>query len=88
MLLEANACGVPVAAFPVTGPKFIVREGVNGCLDTDLRAAALRALSVSRIACREFAAGYSWEACTRQFLGNLAINHAAVPVAHSFPIRG
>ena len=88
VLLEANACGVPVAAFPVTGPQFIVREGVNGCLDKDLRAAALRALSVSRITCREVAAGYSWQTCTRQFLGNLALNHAAVPVGRVYPIRG
>ncbi len=74
VLLEAMACGVPVAAFPVTGPQYLVRDGVNGCLDTDLRSAALRALTVSRVACRDFAAGYSWEACTRQFLDNLAIN--------------
>lgn len=74
VLLEANACGVPVAAFPVTGPKYIVREGVNGCLDDNLQTAALRALSVPRAACRDFAGGYSWEVCTRQFLGNLALN--------------
>lgn len=73
-LLEANACGVPVAAFPVTGPKYIVREGVNGCLDDNLRDAALRALSVPRAACRDFAGGCSWEVCTRQFLDNLALN--------------
>lgn len=76
VLLEANACGVPVAAFPVTGPKYIVREGINGCLDADLRAAVLRALLISRTACRQYAANYSWEACTRQFLSNLAINRA------------
>lgn len=76
VLLEANACGVPVAAFPVTGPKYLVREGVNGCLDTDLQAAALRALAVSRATCRAFAAQYSWETCTGQFFDNLAINAA------------
>jgi glycosyltransferase involved in cell wall biosynthesis len=88
VLLEANACGVPVAAFPVTGPQYLVREGINGCLDTDLRAATLRALNLSRTACRETAAGYSWEACTRQFLGNLVRNHAAAPVARACPVRG
>jgi len=88
VLLEANACGVPVAAFPVTGPQYLIREGVNGCLDTDLKAAALRALSLSRTACREAAAGYSWETCTRQFLGNLALNHAESPVPRACPIRG
>jgi len=88
VLLEANACGVPVAAFPVTGPQYLVREGGNGCLDTDLKAAALRALALSRTACREAVAGYSWEACTRQFLGNLIVNPAAAPVARICPVRG
>ncbi len=74
VLLEAMACGVPVAAFPVTGPKYIVQEGMNGCLDTDLRSAALRALTVSRTDCRAFASGYSWEVCTRQFFNNLVPN--------------
>ncbi|MGD9948736.1 MAG: glycosyltransferase family 4 protein [Desulfobulbus sp.] len=80
VLLEANACGVPVAAFPVTGPQYLVREGVNGCLDNDLQAAALRALAVSRDTCRRFAMQYSWETCTQQFLGNLAINGSPVEV--------
>ncbi|MGI6656740.1 MAG: glycosyltransferase family 4 protein [Desulfobulbus sp.] len=75
VLLEALACGVPVAAFPVTGPSYMIREGENGALDTDLRAACLRALTVSRSACRDFAAGYSWQVCTRQFLNNLAVVH-------------
>ncbi|NLZ17069.1 MAG: glycosyltransferase family 1 protein [Desulfobulbaceae bacterium] len=74
VLLEAMASGVPVAAFPVTGPKYIVREGVNGCLDNDLRCAALRALTVSRESCRAFAGEFSWETCTHQFLNNLAPN--------------
>ena len=88
VLLEANACGVPVAAFPVTGPQYLIRDGVNGCLDTDLRAAALRALTLSRTACRQSAAAYSWEACTLQFLGNLARNRAAFPLTDTCPLRG
>ena len=74
VLLEAMACGVPVAAFPVTGPRFLVREGENGCLDRDLGAAVERALQVDRATCRESVAAYSWEACTRQFVANLAVN--------------
>ena len=74
VLLEAMACGVPVAAFPVTGPRFLVLEGENGCLDSDLRAAVERALQVDRASCRESVAAYSWEACTRQFVANLALN--------------
>ena len=74
VLLEAMACGVPVAAFPVTGPRYLIREGINGCMDDNLQTAALRALQVSRSGCREFASSYSWAACTRQFLNNLVIN--------------
>jgi glycosyltransferase involved in cell wall biosynthesis len=80
VLLEANACGVPVAAFPVTGPQYLIKEGVNGSLDTDLQAAALRALSVSRDTCRQFAEQYSWDTCTQQFLSNLAPNTSAARV--------
>lgn len=71
VMLEAMACGVPVAAFPVTGPIDVVADGVTGALDQDLRAAAMRALSISPTACRAQALRTSWEACTRDFERNL-----------------
>jgi glycosyltransferase involved in cell wall biosynthesis len=71
VLLEALACGVPVAAFPVTGPKDIVVPGRVGALDTDLARAARAALEIDRGACREYALKFSWEACTRQLLDNI-----------------
>ncbi len=80
VMLEAMACGVPVAAYPVPGPVDIIRNGVNGWVDEDLRSAALNALRVDRESCRRFAEGYSWDACTRQFLGNLC-PVAAAPVS-------
>src|SRR6202012_862706 len=52
--LEALACGVPVAAFPVTGPIDVIADRPIGALDTDLRAACLRALGMSRETCRAF----------------------------------
>jgi glycosyltransferase involved in cell wall biosynthesis len=70
--LEALACGTPVAAFPVTGPLDVIADRPIGALDHDLRAAALRALTMSRAACRDFALTHSWESCARQFLGHLA----------------
>jgi glycosyltransferase involved in cell wall biosynthesis len=69
--LEALASGVPIAAFPVTGPKDVVGNNPVGALNEDLRAACLAALDVSRDACRAFALGYSWESSARQFIGNL-----------------
>lgn len=68
--LEALACGVPVAAFPVMGPRDVVGNTNVGALDNDLRAACLGALNLSRAACREFALERSWEASARQFIAH------------------
>lgn len=72
VLLEAMACGVPVAAFPVTGPKYVVNNGVSGRVDPDLKRAALQALELDPQQCRRQALEYSWEHCTDQFYNNLA----------------
>ncbi|MFN2353092.1 MAG: glycosyltransferase family 4 protein [Desulfopila sp.] len=74
VLLEAMASGVPVAAYPVTGPVETVRNGINGYLDNDLRKAALQALEVSPQSCRKFAMNWSWKACSKQFLNNLILH--------------
>jgi glycosyltransferase involved in cell wall biosynthesis len=71
VLLEAMACGVPVAAYPVMGPIDVVQNGVSGVLNEDLACAAREALTLSPDACRLHAARYSWAAATEQFLGNL-----------------
>ena len=70
--LEALACGTPVAAFPVTGPLDVIADHPIGALDTDLRSACMRALGMSREACRNFALERSWENSARQFIGNLS----------------
>jgi glycosyltransferase involved in cell wall biosynthesis len=70
-MLEALACGVPVAAFPVQGPKDVIADASVASLHDDLRTACLQALSVPRDACRAFALSRSWRACTEQFLSNL-----------------
>lgn len=71
VLLEALASGVPVAAFPVTGPLDVIGSAPVGRLDNDLRRAALDCLAISREACRAYALTFSWRATTQQFLGNL-----------------
>jgi glycosyltransferase involved in cell wall biosynthesis len=72
VLLEAMACGVPVAAYPVTGPIDVVRNGVTGVLDEDLSAAAEAALRIERENCRAHALTHTWEHATRQFVSQLA----------------
>jgi glycosyltransferase involved in cell wall biosynthesis len=69
--LEALACGVPVAAFPVTGPKDVIGTYPVGVLNDDLRVACLEALKISRNVCRDFALTRSWETSTRQFIGHM-----------------
>ncbi|MBL38119.1 MAG: alpha-mannosyltransferase [Xanthomonadales bacterium] len=68
VILEAMACGVPVAAFPVPGPKDLIVDGGNGALDEDLREAIFRALAIPSEHCVEFAAGFSWQRSTTRFL--------------------
>jgi glycosyltransferase involved in cell wall biosynthesis len=72
VMLEALASGVPVAAFPVPGPLDVIDDIGVGALDEDLRRAALKALELPRARCREHALRFSWSACARQFLDQLA----------------
>lgn len=72
VLLEAMACGVPVAAYPVTGPIDVVTPNVTGVLNEDLRAATLAALELDPAQCRAYALTNTWENATRQFLSHLA----------------
>jgi len=72
VLLEALACGAPVAAYPVQGPLDVLGEADIAVLDEDLQSACLAALRIPRDACRAFAKARSWRASAEQFLGNLA----------------
>ncbi len=73
VLLEALACGTPVAAFDVAGPRDVlaVASGRIGAIGPDLRQAALAALGADRAACRAHAERFSWRACARTFLTHL-----------------
>jgi glycosyltransferase involved in cell wall biosynthesis len=78
VLLEAMACGTPVAAFPVAGPLDVVGDSGAGVLDQDLRAACLKALALDRAHVRRIAENFSWQAAARQFECHL---HPNAPVA-------
>ena len=75
VLLEAMACGVPVAAFPVTGPIDVVGDSGAGVLDTDLKKACLAALSIDRKHVRAYAKTFSWHAATTIFAQHLTPMH-------------
>jgi 1,2-diacylglycerol 3-alpha-glucosyltransferase/glucuronosyltransferase len=72
VLLEALASGLPVAAFPVTGPRDVIGNAPVGALNEDLRLACLTAVTISPQACLEFAARHTWEASARTFVENIA----------------
>jgi glycosyltransferase involved in cell wall biosynthesis len=75
VVLEALASGLPVAAYPVTGPKDIIGGNISGtavgCLNEDLNQAALDALQVDPANCRAFAETKSWRVCAEQFFNHL-----------------
>jgi hypothetical protein len=80
---------VPIAAFPVTGPKDVIGTHPVGVLSEDLRAACLGALKVSREACRAFALQYSWENSARQFIGHARkVATADIRVANAAELTG
>jgi glycosyltransferase involved in cell wall biosynthesis len=68
VMLEALACGTPVAAFPVPGPLDVLQAGVNGVMAENLGEACLAALELDRAHCAELATRESWRASALQFL--------------------
>lgn len=74
VLLEAMACGTPVAAYPVDGPLEILAKGQGGAMDHDLREAVLRALTLSRHHARLRALDFNWAQSALQFV------HHIVPI--------
>lgn len=76
VLLEAMACGLPVAAYPVTGPIDVLGDSPAGVMHDDLRQACMAALDIDRRTARAHAEKFSWRAATEQFVGHL---HPAMP---------
>ena len=72
VMLEALACGVPVAGYPVTGPKDVIGDSGAGVLSDDLRQAALDALAIDPAVCVQRATEFPWSTVKDQFVANLA----------------
>ncbi len=71
VLLEAMACDLPVAAYPVTGPLDVIGDSNSGAMHEDLRTACLTALELRREDAAAHARRFSWRAATEQFPSHL-----------------
>jgi glycosyltransferase involved in cell wall biosynthesis len=71
VMIEAMACGTPVAAYPVQGPEDVIDEGVTGCMNNDLKQAVKDALMLDRRIVWEGSGRWSWESAWVIFKNNL-----------------
>jgi glycosyltransferase involved in cell wall biosynthesis len=76
VLIEALASGLPIAAFPVTGPLDVLGTSGCGVLLQDLREAALAALDIPKDRCRAYGETFTWQESARQFFSNIEKAHS------------
>jgi glycosyltransferase involved in cell wall biosynthesis len=88
VMLEALASGLPIAAFPVTGPLDVVGASGCGVLDADLRRAALSALELDGGRCRAYGEQFTWRESARQFFTNVIDANAGRAPALPLPLAG
>jgi glycosyltransferase involved in cell wall biosynthesis len=71
VMIEAMACGTPVAAYPCQGPLDVVDEGITGCMNEDLKQAVKDALMLDRQRVWEGSGRWTWERAWAIFRDNL-----------------
>ncbi len=71
VIIEANACGTPVAGYPVTGPIDVVKNGENGYLNKDLHQAIKQAQKVDPKSCISYSKKYSWDEVASNFISSV-----------------
>lgn len=86
VMLEAMACGVPVAAYPVQGPLDVIEHRRSGVLDDDLALAIKGALTLNREDCVAAARAFTWSRCTAEFVSHLAPRSDAATHDRECPI--
>jgi len=75
VMIEAMACGTPVAAFPCQGPEDVIDEGITGCMNTDLKQAVKDAFMLDRHQVWQGSHRWSWESAWEIFRNNLVKLH-------------
>jgi glycosyltransferase involved in cell wall biosynthesis len=80
VMIEAMACGTPVAAYPVQGPEDVVEQGVTGYLEQDLATAVHRCVGLNRNTVSAGSQKWSWQRAWEIFRDNLVdktpLNHS------------
>jgi glycosyltransferase involved in cell wall biosynthesis len=71
VMIEANACGTPVAGYPVTGPIDVVKNGENGYLNKDLYQAIKKAQKIDPKSCIAYSKKYSWDEVASNFISTV-----------------
>lgn len=71
VMIESIACGVPVAAYNVTGPKDVIDQNFTGYMDENLYVAIDKCLNLNRLDVLEKSKKWSWENCWEIFKNNL-----------------
>ncbi len=82
VMVEAMACGLPVAAYPVIGPLDVVESGRSGILSHNLRHACLKSLELSRHQAIERASQFNWKQSTQEFVRALVRMQPSLPLSN------
>lgn len=73
VMIESMRCGTPVAAYPVTGPIDVIKNGLNGYMSNDLKQACLDSLAIDPDTVVENSNQYTWKTATDRFIDALVI---------------
>jgi glycosyltransferase involved in cell wall biosynthesis len=87
VILEAMSCGTPCAAYPVTGARDQIRNGINGFTDEDLELAVELCLDLDPTVIRATVEGETWVRSAQQFVEHLeSLDHKALFLPNAAPL--
>jgi glycosyltransferase involved in cell wall biosynthesis len=71
VMIEAMACGTPVAAFPCDGPKDVIDDGITGYMDENLVDAVFMCMQLDREKVLEGSQRWTWDNAWKIFKENM-----------------